>query len=130
MKIKFLAGCNNYSYKIVNETVNGIDLSVLQSGDVFIGNEKTKKTGIIYAERNNDNVLYVTLEQCVIASQLTRKKAHWREGGFIDAKSYDAEKCYVIPTGVADLIEGKDYQIVKGIDCTGTEGWTIKEVAK
>lgn len=129
MKIKFLAtGRAPKTYKINGETINGYDLSVVEYGGFFIWNEEIEKAGIRNVFRDEDGTLFVTLKQCVISSKIPGKKAHWRESEYMDISDYNSTKCYVVPTGVADLAEGKDYQIVKGLDCTGTEGWTITEI--
>lgn len=130
MKIQFKATGSAPKYTIKNETINGIELSELEHGDKFIGNDETKEAGIRYAYRDEDGTLHVTLKQSVIASQLKGRKAHWREGNEIDVTDYDPNKCYVVPTGVSDLTEGKDYEIVwaKGLG-KGEEGWTIREVS-
>ena len=129
MYIKFKAtGFGPKHYDINGEIINGIDFSVFKHGDKFIGDDKTQNAGIRDAYRDEKGELHITLKQVVITSQLKGRKAHWREGSFIAASEYNPDKCYVVPTGVADLVEGKDYQIVKGIDSAGAEGWTITEV--
>lgn len=126
MKIKFLATNNSPDYTITGETINGLDLSVFEHGDQFIRNETTDEAGIRNAYRDEQGILHVTLMQTVIASQLAGFKAHWREGPYIDSEEYDPNTCYVVPTGVANLVEDSDYIITLASDVTGKTGWTIK----
>ena len=122
MKLKFRAVNVEPSYTINNETINGIDLSVIEEGGKFIGDESTKEAGI-YDVYRQDGELYVTLKQATIASQYPPHKAHWREGNWIDANSYDPDTCYVVPTGVAGR---DDYDIIWTTGLTPEdEGWTI-----
>lgn len=132
MKIKFLAtGQAPDSYSFSNETINGFDLSPLQTNYVFSGNEETFQAGIRDAYRDENGELHVTLMQRVLASQHPYAKAHWRESTTeINSSDYDPYVCYVVPTGVSNLIEGTDYEIVwaQGL-ALNEEGWTIKEVS-
>jgi hypothetical protein len=128
MKIKFLATSKSpQNYTITGETINGLDLSVIEHGGKFVGNDDTAEAGIRDAYRDESGELFVTLKQGTIASKLGRP-AHWRESDWMDAGDYKPDTCYVVPTGVADLTEGEDYQIVMGEDCTGVEGWTLVQV--
>ena len=88
MKTKFLATDSgpNY-YEITEETVNGIDLSMLESGDLFVGNDDTRAAGIRSAYRDEQNILYVELQQKV-------GPGHWRESDWIDAQDYDGTVIY------------------------------------
>ena len=129
MKIKFKATSNAPEYDIQGETINGFDLSPLEHGGEFIGDEQTKEAGIRDAYRDEQGELHVTLKQSVIASQYPTRPAHWRESDEIDAEKYEQGKCYVTPTGVADLEKGKDYEIVWA-DGRGKneEGFTIRKL--
>ena len=130
MKIKFLATLNAPEYDIQGETINGFDLSPLETAGKFVGNEQTKEAGIRDAYRDEQGELHVTLKQSVIASQYPERSAHWRGvDNEIDAEDYEQGKCYVTPTGVSDLEEGKDYEIVwaegRG---KNEEGFTISKL--
>ncbi|MEX0662117.1 MAG: hypothetical protein WEA58_03980 [Balneolaceae bacterium] len=129
MKLKFEAWGENPEYNIENETINDIDLSEMPIGATFIGNEETRQAGIVNAFRDESNELHVTLKQSIIASKIKGRPAHWREGDWIDSGDYDSSKCYVNPTGVSDLTEGEDYEIVwaPGI-AKNEEGWTIRKI--
>ena len=127
MKLKFLAYGQNKDYEINGDTINGIDLSEFPVDGVFTGNEQTEEAGIINVERDSEG-LKVTLYQGTIAGQYPNRKAHWREGSWIDASGYDPETCYVNPTGMQGLEEGVDYEIVKGVDVAGEEGWTVRKL--
>ena len=132
MKLQFKAtGTAPDSYDISGETINGIDLSPLDQGGKFVGNEETREAGIRDAYRDEDGELHVTLEQAVIASQYPGEKAHWREGEEIDAEEYDPDTCLVIPTGVEHLTEGEDYRTVWADGrAAGEEGWTIQPLTE
>ena len=132
MKVRFIAGgIGPRFYSIDGETINSIDLSPLEHGGQFLGNDETEAAGIREAYRDENGTLHVTLKQGVIASKLPGYKAHWRgTGEEIDTSEYDPSKCYVVPTGVADLTEGEDYVIAWGTDVAGDDGWTIKKVEK
>ena len=130
MKIQFEATSYAPEYDIQGETINGVDLSPIEHGGEFIGNEQTKEAGIRDAYRDEQGELHVTLKQSVIASQYPERSAHWRGAETeIDAGDYDQGKCYVMPTGVADLEEGKDYEVVwtegRG---KNEEGFTIRKL--
>ena len=130
MKIKFNTTRKAPKYDIQGETINGFDLSLIEPGDLFMGNEETEEAGIRDAYRDDQGELHVTLKQSVIASQYPERSAHWRGGDAeIDAEDYEQGKCYVTPTGVADLKEGKDYEIVwaKGRG-KNEEGFTIRKL--
>ena len=130
MKIKFKATSNAPEYDIQGETINGFDLSPLENGGVFMGNEQTKDAGIRDAHRDEQGELHVTLKQSVIASQYPERSAHWRGGeAEIDAEDYEQIKCYVTPTGVSDLEEGIDYEIVWAVGRgKNEEGFTIRKL--
>ena len=129
MEIKFKASSNAPEYDIQGETINGFDLSPLENGGEFVGNEQTKEAGIRDAYRDEQGELHVTLKQSVIASQYPKRRADWRDSDEIDADDYEQGKCYVTPTGVDDLEEGKDYEIVwaqgRG---KNEEGFTIRKI--
>ena len=130
MKIIFKATSNAPEYDIQEEKINGFDLSPIQSGSVFMGNEQTTEAGIRDAYRDEQGELHVTLKQSVIASQYPERSAHWRGGNNeIDSDDYEKGKCYVTPTGVDDLEEGTDYEIVwaegRG---KNEEGFTIRKL--
>ena len=130
MKIKFKATSTAPEYDIQGETINGFDLSPLEYGGKFIGNEQTREAGIRNAYRDEQGDLHVTLKQSVIASQYPERCAHWRGGDTkIDAEDYEQGKCYVTPTGVDDLKEGTDYKIVWAEGRRkNEEGFTIRKI--
>ena len=129
MKLIFKATSKAPEYEIQGETINGLDLSPLEYGGKFIGNEQTQEAGIRNAYRDEQGELHVTLKQSVIASQYPKRRADWRDSDEIDAEDYEQGKCYVTPTGVSDLEEGKDYEIVwaegRG---KNEEGFTISKL--
>ena len=130
MKLTFKATITAPEYNIQGETINGFDLSPLEHGGLFMGNEQTEKAGIRYAYRDAEGELHVTLNQRVITSQYPKRRADWRGLGIeIEAEDYEQGKCYVTPTGVSDLEEGKDYEIVwaegRG---KNEEGFTIRKI--
>lgn len=127
MKVKFMAKARAPDvYELDGETINGIDLSVIEHGGQFLGNDETQSSGIRDAWRDEHGVLHVVLCQRVIASQHPEGPAHWRESQWIDAESYDPEECYVVPTGLQHLARGVDYFVAwgKGI-APGEQGWTV-----
>ena len=129
MKLTFKATSKAPEYNIQGETINGFDLSPLEHGGVFMGNEQTKDAGIRNAYRDEQGELHVTLCQSVIASHIPERRADWRESYEIDAGDYEQGKCYVKPTGVDDLEEGKDYEIVWGEGRgKNEEGFTIRKI--
>ena len=129
MKIKFKATPSAPEYDIQGETINGFDLSPLEHGGKFMGNEQTKEAAIRDAYRDEQGELHVTLCQSVIASQYPNRRADWRDSVEIDADDYEQGKCYVTPTGVPDLEEGIDYKTVwaqgRG---KNVEGFTIRKI--
>ena len=133
MKLKFKATqAGPGTHQITGETINGIDLSPLEHGGAFVGNDTTREAGIRAAHRDAQGVLHVTLTQRVIASRLPGRPAHWRGGeDEIDAADYDPEICYVEPTGVSDLIGGIEYHFAwREGAVPGEAGWTIEPVEK
>lgn len=88
MKLKFLATGNAPNYIISGETINGIDLSIVEHGGEFIGSEETRQAGIRNAERDETGELWVTLCQQV-------GPGHWTEGEWLDAEDYDPNAIYV-----------------------------------
>lgn len=104
------------------------DLNAFPEGGVFQGADRVNGVDAIQGAERIDGELYVTLRQRVVAGQYPNKCAHWRGLDWIDAADYDPEKCYVTPTGMAGV---EDYEIVRGVDVAGVEGWTVrkKEVA-
>ena len=133
MKLQFKAtGTGPAAYQIDGETINGIDLSPLEHGGMFLGNDVTLAAGISDAYRDSEDVLHVNLKVPVLASRLPGRKAHWRgTGEEIDAADYDPEICYVEPTGVSDLIGGIDYRFAwREGAASGESGWTIEPVEK
>jgi len=90
MKIKFLAtGTAPDTYTITGETVNGIDLSIVEHGGKFLGSDVTRAAGIRDAVRDEHGELWVTLCQQV-------GPGHWTESDWFDAKDYAPEAIYVI----------------------------------
>lgn len=84
MKIKFLATAMAPIHLINGEIVNGIDLSPLEYGGEFIGDDESMAAGIRGAERDVNGELYVTLCQAV-------GPGHWSESDWIDAGDYDPD---------------------------------------
>lgn len=137
MQIKFLAyggGPDGYTFsgEVVTAHYNGnskdYDLSQFPEGGVFLGAEDIAGTPAIYFVERIDGELKVSLFDRTIASQYPNKKANWRESGWLDDVDYSPDKCYAIPAGMAGV---EDYEIVRGVDVAGVEGWTVrkKEVA-
>lgn len=89
MKIKFLATGRAPIYSIQNEVINGIDLSPLEYGGEFVGNDETRAQGTRAAERDENGELWVTLCQAV-------GPGHWTESDWIDASTYDPDAVYVV----------------------------------
>ena len=73
MHIKFKATSNPTAYTIEGEKINGIDLSLLEHGDQFIGNDETKAAGIRHAERDSQGELWVTLQQAPPVTRISFK---------------------------------------------------------
>lgn len=90
MKVKFLAtGTAPTYYEISGETINGIDLSIIEHGGQFVGNDETKTAGIRNAQRDEHGELWVTLTQEV-------GPGHWTESAWFDADSYAPDTVYVV----------------------------------
>ena len=90
MKIRFLAtGSSPNVYSIQDGTINNIDLSPLEHGGKFIGDDETQAAGIRDAERDESGELWVTLCQAV-------GPGHWVESDWIDASAYDPNAIYVV----------------------------------
>ena len=87
MKIKLLATADAPIYSIVDEAINGIDLSPLEYGGEFVGDDETRAAGIRDAERDVSGELHVTLCQAV-------GPGHWAESDWIDASNYDPNAIY------------------------------------
>ena len=131
MKLEFIAtGIGPDAHEISGETINGIDLSPLDFGGLFVGNEDTRAAGIRDAHRDAEGELRVTLTERTMASRLPGRKAHWRgTGQEIDAADYDPAECHVTPTGLTGLTEGTDYRIVwRDGMAPGESGWTVESV--
>ena len=88
MMIKFLATGSAPIYSITGESINGIDLSPLEHGGAFVGDDETKAAGIRGAERDASGELWVTLCQAV-------GPGHWMDGDWIDASAYDPDAIHV-----------------------------------
>lgn len=120
MKLKFLAKDKAPDYQISGETINGLDLSIIQHGGQFIPNDTTRAAGIFAAERTESGELYVTLAQDCCASRWG-KPAHWREGQYIDADTYKSDECYIVPTNFAN--DNPDtFEVFKCND-----GWCVRK---
>lgn len=133
MKIKVLAtrvapDYYTISSEVVTAHLVGVteqyDLNAFPEGGVFQGADQINGVDAIRSVERINGELRVTLCQRVIAGQYPDKKAHWRESDWIDAADYDPGKCYVIPTGMAGV---EDYEIVRGVDVAGVEGWTVRK---
>ena len=89
MKLRFLStGPAPTHYEIDDETINDFDLSALEHGDKWQGNDETEAAGIRHAERDEAGELWVTLKQEV-------GPGHWSESEWIDAADYDPDAVYV-----------------------------------
>jgi len=92
MRLKFLpTGIATEQYTITDETVNEIDLSVIEHGGEFLGNDVTRTAGIRDAVRDESGTLWVTLCQEV-------GPGHWIESDWIDSTEYDVNAIYVKQT--------------------------------
>lgn len=94
MKLKFLAGSAFTAYNIAGDVINGIDLSPFVEGSKFQGNEYTQTAGIF-------DIFWQDGERHVVLAQATRTTGlSWaaREGGWIDAATYDPLVRYVVAT--------------------------------
>ena len=120
MKIKFLAKDKAPDYTVSGETINGLDLSIIEYGGQFIQNDTTRAAGIFAAERDHSGELFVTLAQDCCASRWG-KPAHWREGDYIDAEAYNPNQCYIVPTNFADD-DPESFEIFKCND-----GWCVRK---
>lgn len=120
MKLKFLAKNEAPEYAIQGETLNGLDLSIIEHGGRFIPNEATNAAGIFNAYRDEQGELFVTLAQDCCASRWG-KPAHWRESEYIDAESFEPETCYIVPT---NFIEDhpSTYEVFQCDD-----GWCVRK---
>ena len=102
MKLKFKAkGITQPDYQIINETINGIDLSQFPVGGKFIGDESTKTSGIYDATRDENGELIVTLAQRGMAYECCPSNGShdWRgTGELIDATEYNPNTCYIVAT--------------------------------
>ncbi|MCE8042424.1 hypothetical protein HOP60_09690 [Halomonas daqingensis] len=134
MKIKLLAGPAPDYYVFSGETVTAFkdgaaevyDLSGFPDGGVFQGADTVGGVPAIYGVERVGGELHLTLAQRVVASKYPDKMAHWRGQQVIDAADYDPDTCYVTPTGMAGV---EDYEIVRGTDAAGVEGWTVRKIA-
>ena len=107
MKIKFLATSKSYQCEIENESINGFDLSEIEEGDKFIGNQQTRELGIRDAYRQ-DGELHAILCQAVPVSsvftapngnEIPIQGGNWTESDWIDANEYDPETLYIQEVG-------------------------------
>lgn len=133
MKIKFLAWpAAPASYEFEGDAItahlNGgselYDLSDFPESGVFGSADRINNVPAILDIKRVDGILHVTLPQQVIAGKYPKKEAKWRGLDWIDAVDYDPEKCYVTPTGMGGV---EDYEIVRGVDVAGVEGWTVRK---
>lgn len=134
MKVKFLAyaECPD-RYMIdsesiiahIGDTTETYDLSPMPEGAELTEAAPINGVPAIIAATRIDGELHVTLCQRAIAGHYPNRKAHWRDGPVIDAADYDPDVCYVTPTGMAGV---EDYEIVRGVDVAGVEGWTVRQV--
>jgi hypothetical protein len=89
MQIKFLAvGHDVPTYSFDGESVNGFDLSSIEHGDKFIGNDETHQLGIRDVFRDENGVLHAVLCQQV-------GPGHWVESDWLEADEYDPDHIYV-----------------------------------
>ncbi|WP_043530476.1 hypothetical protein [Litchfieldella xinjiangensis] len=136
MKIKFLAtGQSPDYYTVSGETITAhyegvsetYDLSAFPEAGVFQSADPVNGITAIKHVDRIDGELKVTLCQQVIAGQYPDRKAHWRESEWMDSESYDPQACHAIPTGMASV---DDYEIVRGTDVAGFDGWTVRKKAE
>ncbi|NWO06878.1 MAG: hypothetical protein HLX50_14635 [Alteromonadaceae bacterium] len=120
MKVKFLAKDKAPDYQISGETINELDLSIIEHGGQFVQNETTRENGIFAAERTESGELYVTLAQDCCASRWG-KPAHWRESDYIDPETYDSGQCYIVPTNFASD-DPETFEVFKCDD-----GWCVRK---
>jgi len=77
MKVQFLAcAYSPASYALGVESVNGLDLSIVDEGGLFVGSDSTRAAGIRDAWRDSEGVLHVVLEQSTPVTKHT-----WRTSG-------------------------------------------------
>lgn len=111
------------------------DLSELEKDDRFDGvdPDTLNLSGsriIRNAHRDEDGELHVIICQPVIGSKMPRHKAIWMgSDDEFDSRDYDPDQCYVVPSGVSNLTEGEDYELVwmEGL-AKDERGWTIRPV--
>lgn len=76
-------------YSIADNTINDVDLSVVEPGDVFIGNNETLNAGIRDISMDDSGILYVTLTQ-------EAGPGHYQEmENYIDSNEYNPDSIYV-----------------------------------
>lgn len=122
MKLRFLAVGNNADYSITQESVNGIDLSVIPTGvSIDPLPDILYISGIRAVERDEGGELWVTLTQPCTSYEYKVQKHNWTESGWIDFQDYDPTTCYIIPSSV----QGRDdYELVFR-DTEEKVGWTV-----
>ena len=99
MKIKFLATGNPFSYTVSGETINGIDLSIVEHGGKVQITDELREAGIRKVERDESGELWVTLCQAPPVTRVFRgvefREGDWRESDWIDVADYDPEALYI-----------------------------------
>lgn len=133
MNVKFLATATSpQNYTITGETINDIDLSIIEHGGQFIGDETTQSAGIVHAERDAQGELWVKLSQATQGYMIPVPSSDWTENDWMDAADYQPDTCYVnatsIPAGTGHTLEW----VVKTMQTPSgeirQEGWTVMPV--
>lgn len=99
MKIKFKATARAVDYIISNETINGFDLSVIEHGGQFIGDESTRAAGIRDAWRDASGELFVVLQQALPLTRTTY---------IIEGKPHTYQPGQVSEDGDSIIVSGAD----------------------
>lgn len=120
MKIKLKATASAPAYDINGESINGFDLSVIEQGGKFVGNEDTREAGIRDAYRDESGELHVVLKQAPPVTKISyivngkpvtlkpdaeppegyskaveHRGGNWTESDWIDAADYDPGTLYI-----------------------------------
>ena len=130
MKLKFKAVAKSLqNFTVSHESVNDIDLSVIEHKGEWIGNEDTEQAGIIYASRDQEGELWVTLAQATLPYSFGCLSSDWVESDWINLDAYVDGVCYVVPSSVPKEINYKTLWITKVIETQlgiiENSGWTV-----
>lgn len=135
MMLRFMpTGWAPQNYTITGETINTVDLSVIEHGGQWIGDEATQAAGIVHAERDADGELWVTLSQATLGYQIPVPSSDWREGDWMDADDYEPDTCYVVPTSIPEGVVHELAWITRTMQTPSGEisdsGWTVLPVVE